>query len=431
MEDKLSLEKISSSFESNIQAIKVLNETIGCIADDHDKKVRKEFEEKALSVLDAFVNDIKEKHKDLDLEKDEAEKIEEELSEEEAKKISNAVQKVLFADDEFVKAHKKLEKSAPKQGPILRRGALVSLLGCFETTISKLIREFYRKYPEAFPSDSKSLTLADLKEIGSVEDAELHLVDSEIDSILRGNIESQLKYFIKPIKIQTKPIEQFLDKLIEISQRRNILVHNDGIVNKHYLSKTPKSQLTDNAKEGCLIKVDQDYLNSAINTINIVGTLIIQQCFRKWEKEHIDEADTILIESVFESLVDENYEITILLADYAKSIKMTSDSNQKIIVINQAIALRDSGKSDEMNTLLDEYDWSSASLKFQLALYSLKQDENEFYETLEKTISAKELGCHELTEWPLFKPFQPTEKYQDFIKKHWPDQTECESKEKS
>ncbi len=431
MAEKIPLEKISRSFENNIQAIKVLNETIGCIADDHDRKIREEFEKNADKALKSFIDDIKAKHKDDKVAEGEEQKEQKEISEEEAKKVAEVLKNALFSSDDFRKAHKTLKRSAPKQGPILRRGALVSLLGCFETLIARLIREFYRKYPEAFPSDSKSLTLADLKEIGTIEDAELHLVDTEIDSILRGNISSQINYFIKPIKISIKPIEIFLDKLVEIAQRRNILVHNDGIINKHYLTKTPKDLIPEKAKEGCLVKVDQVYLSDAIETIYVVGMILIQQCFRKWEKGEIDKADSLLIESAFEALIDEKYDITVLIADYARNTKLATDSNLKIIIINHAIALRETGKIDELNNLIDGYDWSSVSLRFKLALHALKKDDDSFYDALEKTISAKEIECSELNEWPLFIPFQSTEKFQNVINKHWPDQTQCQSKDSS
>ena len=171
------------------------------------------------------------------------------MTEDEKNNLAEKLTDILFTSGDFRKAHKTFKKSAPKQGPILRRGALVSLLGCFETLVAHLIRKFYKKFPEAFPSSSKSLTLEDLKEIGSIEDAELHLIDAEIDSILRGNISSQIEYFVKPIKVQLKYLNEFHDKLIEISQRRNILVHNDGVINKHYISKTPK-YLIDNEKIG-------------------------------------------------------------------------------------------------------------------------------------------------------------------------------------
>ncbi len=291
MNEKLPLKKIARSFENNILAINVLNDKIGCTADDHDKKIKEEFKKNTEAAIDSFVKEIKAKHQDDKPEEGEN-KEKKDISEKEAKEIADSLRKAIFSTDEFRKAHKKLKKSAPKQGPILRRGALISLLSCFETLVAQLVREFYRQYPEAFPAESKSLTLANLKEIGSIEDAESYLIDTEIDSILRGNVISQIGYFVKPIKIDIRPIEKFIDNLVEISQRRNILVHNDGIINKHYLSKTPPSLISKEAEEGNVINVDQDYISEASNTVYVIGLIMIQQCFRKWHKDKVETADT-------------------------------------------------------------------------------------------------------------------------------------------
>lgn len=423
MAQELPLEKIAKSFESNIQAIRVLNDTIGCIADDHDNKIKEEFKEKTMVALTAFLGDFKEEHKEQEHEEEE----EKELSEKETEQMSEMLNDILFSSGDFRKAHKNYKKSAPKQGPILRRGALISLLGCFETLVARLIREFYKKYPEAFPSESKSLTLADLKEIGTIEDAELHLVDTEIDSILRGNISSQINYFKKPLRVDTTPIETFLDKVVEVSQRRNIIVHNDGIVNKHYLSKAPSHLVPEKTKEGCTIEVSQEYIDDAIKTFYTVGLILLQQCFRKWEKNHIDSADSLLIESAFEALVDKQYDTVLFISDFVNNVTLANDSNKIILLVNHAIALRDTGNEEEMNLLLDNYDWSSVSLRFKLALHTLKKDDDNFYTTLEKTISAKEIECSELLEWPLFHPFQQVEKFKEIIIKHWPDHDQCES----
>ena len=88
-------------------------------------------------------------------------------------------------------------KQAPMQGSLLRRGALVTLFSFLESLISEMIHKFYQLFPAALPAEDRMLSLADLKSIGSVEDAEKYLIAREVESILRESLESQIEYFKK------------------------------------------------------------------------------------------------------------------------------------------------------------------------------------------------------------------------------------------
>lgn len=310
----------------------------------------------------------------------------------------------------------KVTKKSPSHSNLLRVGALTTLLSIFENLFSELIRFFYYKYPNALPSDARVLTLTELKAMGSIEEAEIFITSKEVESILRGSFEDQIAFFEKKIKIDISSLSNMMDSLTEIFQRRNLLVHNGGIVNNIYLNKVIKD-LSDkyNAKLGLPLKVTESYLLESIDIILLTGLLISQLCWRKWQKEEKEKADDIVLDILYDALIDENYELNISISKFFSCIEFSSDYICKVASINVAIALKQLNRINEMENLLAALDWSSASLKFEIALKALRNQTVELVDLIPKAISIKELSSSVLLDWPLFKEFRLTTEYRDIL----------------
>jgi hypothetical protein len=200
-----------------------------------------------------------------------------------------------------------------------------------------------------------------------------------------------------------------------------LIIHNDGKINRHYLNKSPKQLRDDGAKEGDQINVTSAYLTAEIRSVYLVGTVLIQQCFRKWEKENIESLNDLLVNLMFDSLVDEDYEFTENLAEYAYSIDMKSDKCLRIVVINHCIALREKGMIEEMDKVFYKYDWSATSLCFELALNVLRNEEDKAYEILDRALMINEISEVEIDSWPLFSCFRTTERFSKYFDEKFPD----------
>jgi hypothetical protein len=203
--------EIADNFNRNIHSLIVFSETIGSFADKHDQEVKESMDKSFVELLSLIEAKIDNKI----FEETTSKKEKEQLGRDENIKLREKIlsffndnkKQILFSSHKYI-------KTPPVQGDILRRSTLISLMCILETLISQLLREFYRKFPEALPSEAKNLSLSELRDLGSIEEAELHLIDNEIDSILRGNIQSQLACFEKSIKISLKPTEKYHDNLI-------------------------------------------------------------------------------------------------------------------------------------------------------------------------------------------------------------------------
>src|SRR5690606_32768666 len=114
---------------------------------------------------------------------------------------------------------------------------LISLVSTVEWFFSQILHYYYDKFPDSSGIKNKTLTLDDLKNFGSINDAEKFLIENKIEEILRGSIKDWFKILKDDLKLGLGYKDQYEDELVEIYQRRNLLVHNGGVVNAIYLSK--------------------------------------------------------------------------------------------------------------------------------------------------------------------------------------------------
>jgi hypothetical protein len=443
---------ITYKFYENLYALRIFDEQIGQLAEEYDESTKGKFftgladlagiSKDTIDTTGGTPFEMHFKHKiskpDLSLleapKTDETSPVEiveqpvvENLDVASSEKESNEnlaqaknIIEVEFKDEQhFFQVMKFLRSSrkyTARQSKLLRQGALISLISYFESLEIDLLQFFYLAYPAALPSDGKLLSLADLREIGSIDEAEKLLITKEVDTLLRDTTEAQIEYFTKRPKVDLKCLNPYIDNLLEVIQRRNLFVHNNGIVNKIYLSKLSNEYLKqNNIKDGDELEIDGEYLSKAIDTICVCGTMLIQQSWRKWDEKSAEVADTVLREYTYDLLIEKRWNLIDKLADYAASLHFVSDSDARITIINQAIALKEQNKIGEMESLLSKKDWSSCALKFHVALYSLKEQYDKMIPLLTKAIAAGEIDKEAIDEWPLFRWFRESEHYQPVI----------------
>ncbi|MCG3112786.1 MAG: hypothetical protein MCM46_13300 [Candidatus Manganitrophus sp. SB1] len=415
---KYKSELMAQQFVMNLQALRVFNSRIGSVAAEHDRSAMDSLIKTLKSLIPAeLFSEEKEEEKTADLSGNHNESITSPSREE----MKTVIAKELFENPEnkekFLRALNSYHKAAPVQEELLSTSVLVSLISYLEALISNLIHAFYERFPKAMPAEDRSLSLAELREIGSVKEAEAFLVAKEVDSVLRQDLDSQFRYFTKRLKIDLTIFDDFWPIVIETDQRRNLIVHNQGIVNRVYLERVdPKLVEKYGAVKNERLPVEREYLSQAITTIEIVGIILLQQCWRKWDKDTVASADDFLIDTTFDGLLEERYELVDQIARYASTVTFENDVSKRIVCINQAITLRDSGRSEEIEKVLESYDWSACGLIFQVALCAVRKQEDELFNLLPRAVAAGELKKEQLEQWPLFHIFRSTERFSEAIK---------------
>jgi hypothetical protein len=309
------------------------------------------------------------------------------------------------AADFYLMLMDRIANVLPVQGELLRRGALTNLWSYFENLLADLIQTYYLMYPRAFPSE-RTISFAKLREFDSIEEAIEYLMAKEIEKTQRKPLEKQLKYFEKPLNVDIELLRQYREPLTEVSQRRNLLVHNRGVVNHIYLSKIPRAYIQQESIEvGQRLDVTEEYISRALDTVYIAGMVLLQQCWRQWVggPELLIWADFTLIQkSIYQSLVNGHYQLVCDLSEYGEKIDLTNETNERAVIINHAIALKKLGKHKAMERLLTSRDWAGCGLKYHIALSALRDEHDKLLNLLPEAIDSRAVSFYHLKEWPIF-----------------------------
>ncbi|MBA7646816.1 hypothetical protein ES703_54582 [subsurface metagenome] len=199
-----------------------------------------------------------------------------------------------------------LPRLTTSQAELLRRSSFVMLVSYFDFLLSDLIHYFYRKYPESLSGKELPLTLSELKLLGSVNDTVDFVINKEADNVLYDSLEKQKLYLKNTLKIDTKDSIINWNRLIEATERRHIVVHNDCKINRRYLANADLSQIPEKAKdlkEGTRARITESYFKSVFEEVCVSGLLFLQVCWRKWEKDDTASADQQLVLDIYDTLV--------------------------------------------------------------------------------------------------------------------------------
>jgi hypothetical protein len=299
---------------------------------------------------------------------------------------------------------------------LLPRMTLVSLVSLFDAYLARLIRTLFTVKPEILNGSEKNIKFSDLMDYDSLDDAQEHIVSQEIESILRDSHTEQFKWLESKLGIPLRDLDAW-KVFIEVTERRNLFVHSDGIVNKQYLSvcKSNGYQLGENLNIGDRLDVPPDYYKTACDCIAEIGVKLAQVTWRKMIPEEEGNADDSLISVTYGFLLSRDYELASTLCKLCDipAINNSTIEHTYYLKLNQAIALKGLDEDKKMSSLLESVEWSVLAEKFQLAVAVLKEDWAVASQLMVKIGDKGDINRHYYHEWPLFRWFRRTEEFKE------------------
>ncbi len=318
----------------------------------------------------------------------------------------------IAASNKEVSKHMKNVEKNHSHIELLYTNSLISSLSSVEWFFSQLLHFFYNEHPDSAGVQKRTLTLSDLKVFGSIEEAEKHLIDTKIDEILRGNFESWIILMKTELKLGLGYLDEMLDELTEIYQRRNLFVHNGGIVNSIYLAKV-KSQYRENIENGQKLKVTKDYLDKTICKLQKAFILIGAELWKKLAPEDASRGN-ILGDIVYENVLHSRWEICEGLCYFIMKDALTSPVDKVIAQINFWLAKKATGNYSSIKKEIDKIDYSDKKEIFQLGLYALRGETEKLIEILPIVLETNQTNIERLEEFPILKEFRETPEYKRF-----------------
>lgn len=322
------------------------------------------------------------------------------------------------SDTEFRKLRRRNEtlRSALIQTP---RALLVAMVSSYDAFLGRLLRCVYLLKPEQLNASERTLSFSDLVDFGSVDVAREHIISAEIESVLRKSHTEHFEYLEKRLAI---PLRKGLDSwptFVELTQRRNLFVHADGIVSRQYLKMCDENGV-DVSEEllGKRLHVGPGYIDKAFDCLYEIGVKLAHTIWRKLAPDELQSADDALNETCYQLLESERYHLAHELLVFATTgqPRHSSAFRRRMLVVNRAIAVK-FGLIENVPWPLESEDWSDCGDQFALAGAVL----NEELKTA--TVIMKRIGPdHDMItpvaygSWPLFRAFRETDEFRTTYK---------------
>lgn len=371
-------------FNSNIGALYAFFENLTIAADATDKANVKQFAKEL-----AFIFKDKSETVEKDISKfipsvDDLDVFPDFRRDDSAKEIISAMQdpdlkqallewgdKHPYRSQKFVRAFLSAFNNPPVSGVLIRRSMLVSLVTFWEILFEDLYKNYY-------------LAL----------DKTRNEAEKEASKLMYGNWKEKIAN-LKKIGLDISVTKKYSLEVFEITQRRNLLVHNDGVVNEKYFSYFPnKYQLGDH------LLVSTRYFQRAIDMMHMFGFLLFYKQWAQYE-ENNQSLYGKLYEFIVNSLNQKRYSLVLELSENSESLELPEDKKH-VILVNRAIAFRETNKAEEVNKIVAYLEETKHDWQIEMAISMLKNDIPKLQQQIKQ--APKGLVIATISAWPLFDP---------------------------
>ncbi len=301
---------------------------------------------------------------------------------------------------------------------LIPRNFLVSYVSEFDCFLGSLLRVLYTNKPELLNDSSRQITYVDLLSFESLDDAKEQVLEKEIESILRKSHSEHFSILESKFDIKLRKDLDIWSEFIEITERRNLFVHANGIVSSQYIKVC--------TQHGCDIKditvgdrltVDSEYLSRAYKVIYEISVKLAHVLWRKLFPADRENADNSLNNVGFNLVSKGKNSLAADLLEFSISLpKHHNETIKRMMAINLAQAYLRSDQKDKSQGVLKRFDWSATGYEFKLAVAVLNQDNDYAAKLLKTVVGAGDLSEKEIVEWPLFKEFRKTEPFFEAFK---------------
>lgn len=304
---------------------------------------------------------------------------------------------------------------------------LVSLVSLYDQFYAGMVRLIYRIEPDKLKESNKTFSYRDLCNYSSVQEVKVEIVDETVEELLRDSHVKQFTWLEKAMGLNTLKEFKEWSAFVELTERRNLFVHSDGIVSQQYISvcRNEKVQLPKDITKGSQLKVDKEYFEKAFKTLYIVGIKLTQMlCHTVYDKQYPKDysaMDKILINNVYELISEELYDVAISVSEFAhddKSIgKKHNGHDNCFILLNYAQAYKWNGQDDKCKELLAGADCTTWKDELLIPKLTLEDKYDQVYAKMRSVGRGSDILTPEsYRQWPIFKEIRKEKNFADVFK---------------
>lgn len=330
------------------------------------------------------------------------------------------VYKVPFeSGKEFERVQEELSHSINAYS-FIPKNTVVAMVSLYDAYIANLIECAYTIKPELLNASEKEFSFSDIIAFGSIDNLKKHVMEKDIESILRSSHDEQFKILSKRFSVSLGTDLQSFDDFIEIMERRNLFVHTNGRVSGQYLKKCNKRPIDhkdNDVQIGEELSASPEYVEHCYEILFEIGIKLGQVIWRKLEDD-LENADDSLIDIGYQLIKKGKYKLACVIMDFAcKSyVKHFNKASEYVICVNHALAYYLQGDVTKCKEIINIKDWSGLDLKFRLAHKVLLEQFDDAIEIMKSIGKDKEMQIA-YAEWPLFNKFRNDPMFKNTYKK--------------
>lgn len=316
-----------------------------------------------------------------------------------------------YRDFQKREKHKKRTERALSLVP---QSFIVSLVSLYDQFYAGIVRLIYRIEPDKLKESNKTFSYRDLCDYSSVQEVKVEIVDETVEELLRDSHVKQFTWLEKAMGLSTLKEFKEWPAFVELTERRNLFVHSDGIASQQYISvcRNEKVQLPKEIKKGSHLNVDKEYFENAFKTLYIVGIKLTQMlCYTVYDRQYPKDysaVDKMLINNVYELIAEELYDVAISVSEFAHDDKVIGKKHNGhdkcFILLNYAQAYKWSGQDEKCRELLAGTDCSTWKDELLIPKLALEDNYDQVYAKMRTVGRGSEILTPEsYRHWPIFK----------------------------
>lgn len=290
---------------------------------------------------------------------------------------------------------------------LVPRSLMVSLVSQYDAFIGRLLRAIFLAKPDLLNASEKTLSFSQVASFPSIQSIRDHVIEKEIEAVLRTSHSDQIKWMENRFGLPLTKGLAIWPQFIELTERRNLFVHTDGIVSSQYLSVCKQNGVALDAetKEGTRLGVPQKYFGQAYCCVFELGVKLGHVLWRKLLPEQREVADGNLVSATYELIDRDDNDLALALLDLACGTIKTHSSEwfQLAFTINRAQAYKWSGNKQECGNILATVDWSAKGDEFKLGDAALREDWGAAVEIVRRIGISGPITKLNYRDWPLFR----------------------------
>lgn len=291
----------------------------------------------------------------------------------------------------------------------------MTLTSNVEWFFSRLLHICYTANPGSIIPKEKVFSFEDLKRLSNFEDATISYIERRIEDVLRSGFKDWIEHLKSHMKLSMSYIDSSLPKLTETFERRNLIIHNQGMVNNIYLANTVHP-VNSAPKIGDKVQVTKEYLEERITLYEINCILIGAEIWKKLEPNSNDRGHT-LIESSYEAMKQNRWEVSKAVSFFVMNDKALEERAQLVGKMNYWLSKKRLNEWKDIEEDSRKEDMSARDRLFQLAWFALHDNLEDFFALLPAAMKGGQVDYEMLTEYPIFSEVRKDDRFKNAVTK--------------